>query len=91
MNIGLETILICMAFMSLIGFIAMGIDKSKAKRNAWRIPEKTLLLIAFLGGWAGVWLGMEVFRHKTKHFQFKFGVPLIAIIEFIAVCYVFTP
>ena len=91
MNIGLETILICMAVMSLIGFVAMGVDKAKAKRNAWRIPEKTLFFIAFLGGGAGVWIGMEVFRHKTKHLQFKFGVPLICIIEFIAVCYVFTP
>jgi len=91
MNIGLKIALICMLVMSIVGFSAMGIDKSKARRNAWRIPEKTLLMIAFLGGGAGVWLGMEVFRHKTKHLQFKLGVPIICLIEFIVACYVFAP
>ena len=91
MNISLKIVLICMGVMSFIGFIAMGIDKSKAKRDAWRIPEKTLFLIVFLGGGAGVWLGMKLFRHKTKHWYFKYGVPAIAILEFIGVCYVFIP
>jgi len=91
MNIGLKIALTCMLAMSIVGFSAMGIDKSKARRNAWRIPEKTLLMIAFLGGGAGVWLGMEVFRHKTKHLQFKLGVPIICLIEFIVACYVFAP
>ena len=90
MNTTLKMILIYMAVVSLIGFFIMGIDKLKAKKGAWRIPEKTLLLMAFLGGGVGVWLGMEVFRHKTKHLQFKYGVPLITILEFIAVCYVFS-
>lgn len=89
MSDALQTVLIYMAGMSVIGFCAMGIDKAKAKADAWRIPEKTLLLIAFAGGGAGVWLGMEAFRHKTKHLQFKYGVPLIFLLEFIAVCYVF--
>jgi len=91
MNITFKIILIYMAVVSLVGFFAMGIDKLKAKKGAWRIPEKTLLLIAFLGGGAGVWLGMEVFRHKTKHLQFKYGVPAVCLLEFIAVCYVFSP
>lgn len=90
MDITLKMILIYMSIVSLIGFFIMGIDKIKAKKGAWRIPEKTLLLMAFLGGGVGVWLGMEVFRHKTKHLQFKYGVPLITILEFIAVCYVFS-
>ena len=60
MSTGLKIALIYMLIMSLIGFSAMGIDKSKAKRNAWRIPEKTLFMITFLGGGAGVWLGMRV-------------------------------
>ena len=84
-------IFIWMAFASIIGFLLMGIDKSKAKRGVWRIPEKTLLGTAFLGGGAGVWLGMEIFHHKTKHWYFKYGVPAIALLEFIGVCYVFTP
>ena len=90
MSQGLQMILIYMLFMSIIGFIMMGIDKAKAKKGAWRIPEKTLMGLAFLGGGAGVWLGMEVFRHKTKHFHFKYGVPAITMLEFIAACYVFT-
>ena len=76
MDMRLKIALLWILIMSIVGFIAMGIDKSKAKRNAWRIPEKTLLMIAFLGGGAGVWLGMEVFRHKTKHSQFKLGKQL---------------
>lgn len=91
MSISLQVVFIYMVVVSVIGFFAMGIDKARAKVDAWRISEKTLLLIAFAGGSAGIWFGMEVFRHKTKHLQFKYGVPLICILEFIAVCYVFTP
>lgn len=90
MSDALQVILLCMAVMSVIGFCAMGIDKAKAKADAWRIPEKTLLGIAFLGGGPGIWLGMEGFRHKTKHLQFKYGVPIICLLEFAAVCYVFS-
>ena len=89
MNTSIKVLLIYMAIMSVAGFLAMGIDKAKAKSDAWRIPEKTLFAIAFLGGGAGVWLGMEMFRHKTKHLHFKCGIPVIAILEFVAVCYVF--
>lgn len=86
-----EYIFMWMAFVSVIGFILMGIDKAKAKKGAWRIPEKTLLGAAFLGGGAGVWLGMRVFHHKTLHLAFRYGVPVIALLEFIGVCYVFKP
>lgn len=75
---------IYLVVINIIGFFAMGIDKAKAKAKAWRIPEKTLLSIAVLGGAVGVWLGMEAFRHKTKHMHFKYGVPLIFIIEVLA-------
>ena len=60
----------------------MGIDKSKAKRNAWRIPEATLFLVALLGGAIGSTLGMHFFRHKTKHWYFRLGMPAIAILEY---------
>ena len=86
----MKVVLIYAAIVNVVGFFIMGIDKSKAQRNVWRIPEKTLLGIAFLGGGVGVWLGMEMFRHKTKHLQFKYGVPIITLLEFIAACYVFT-
>ena len=87
MNNIIGCVWIGIAVMNFIGFFAMGIDKVKAKRDMWRTPEKTLLGIAFLGGGAGVWLGMECFRHKTKHWYFKFGVPIITVVEFALLCY----
>jgi Predicted membrane protein len=66
--------------MNLIGFVLMGIDKKKAVRKAWRIPEKTLLLAAFLGGGIGSFLGMYLFRHKTKHLKFVLLLPVSAVI-----------
>jgi uncharacterized membrane protein YsdA (DUF1294 family) len=64
--------------MSLIGIIIMGIDKRRSIRKAWRVPEKTLLLVAFLGGGIGSFLGMYAFRHKTKHIKFVISLPLTA-------------
>ncbi len=62
--------LIVLAAISLIAFILYGADKSKAKRGAWRIPEKVLLCFSFFGGAVGGLLGMLLFRHKTKHWYF---------------------
>lgn len=56
-----------------------GIDKNKAQRGAWRIPEKTLLLLAFIGGGIGAFCGMHIFHHKTKKSLFKIGVPLCIV------------
>ena len=67
--------------LNLLSFALYGIDKAKAKQGAWRIPEKTLLLAALLGGSLGALLGMEVFRHKTKHWKFKLLVPLFLILH----------
>ncbi len=64
--------------MSLIGFVLMWMDKRKAVKKAWRIPERTLILIAFLGGGLGSCLGMYTFRHKTKHGKFVISLPLCA-------------
>lgn len=80
-------LLIYLVVINIIGFFAMGLDKAKAKADAWRIPEKTLLGIALIGGGAGVWAGMEVFRHKTKHWYFKYGVPAIFLVELLAFLY----
>lgn len=71
--------------MNIIGVMMMGIDKSRAKRHAWRIPEKTLFLISLLGGSVGSLAGMYLFRHKTKHMKFVIGMPLILLIQ-IAAC-----
>lgn len=64
--------------------ILMLVDKIKAKQNLWRIPEKILFLAAILGGSVGSLLGMYLFRHKTKHFSFIFGMPLILAVQLIA-------
>ena len=66
-------------------FLLMLIDKSKAKRGAWRIPERTLLGSAILGGSLGAITGMYLFRHKTKHPKFTIGIPVILIIQIIAI------
>lgn len=64
--------------MNIAGFAVMGIDKRKAVKRAFRIPEKTLLLTAFLGGGIGAMLGMFAFRHKTRHMKFVILLPLAA-------------
>lgn len=64
----------------------MFIDKQKAKRHKWRISENTLILISILGGSIGSIIGMQLFRHKTKHMKFKLGLPIILIIQIILLC-----
>lgn len=73
--------LIYLLIINLIGFFAMLLDKQKAKKNKWRVPEKTLFLLALLGGSLGTTLGMNVFRHKTKHWYFVVGMPLILVLQ----------
>lgn len=80
-------IVIYLVVMNSIGFASMGIDKSKAKRGAWRIPEKTLFLIAILGGSVGSILGMKQFRHKTKHKSFTIGMPAILLVQVLVILY----
>ena len=70
--------------MNIIGFASMGIDKKRAQRSAFRIPEATLFAIAIIGGSLGSILGMRIFHHKTKHWYFKFGMPLILILQILA-------
>ena len=83
----MKYILIYLGVINLIGFFAMFLDKQKAKRGKWRIPEKTLFLMAIIGGSLGTTLGMHVFRHKTKHWYFKFGMPMILIVQIILILY----
>ena len=61
----------------------MYIDKEKAKKHKWRISENTLIILALLGGSIGSFIGMNKFRHKTKHIKFKYGIPLIIIFQII--------
>jgi len=67
--------------INLVTFIVYGIDKSKAKKHLWRIPEATLIGLALIGGSIGALLGMRLFHHKTKHVKFYVGVPAIFMIE----------
>ena len=69
------------------GFVLMLADKHKAKKNKWRIPERTLLGTAVIGGSIGVLAGMYTVRHKTKHLKFTIGVPLILILQCLLVIY----
>ncbi len=83
----MKYLLIYLCIINLIGFLAMFLDKQKAKRGKWRIPEKTLFLLAIIGGSLGTTLGMNIFRHKTKHWYFKFGMPFILIVQIVLVIY----
>lgn len=71
--------------VNLIGFFMMGIDKRKAIKHAFRIPESTLFIVALIGGSLGSLLGMYVFHHKTRHWYFVYGMPAILILHIIAI------
>ena len=77
----MKTILLLFVAVNLVSFALYGLDKLMAKKGLWRIRESTLLLIALLGGSVGALLGMEVFRHKTKHWQFKVLVPVFLAVH----------
>ena len=73
--------------LNLLAFLLMGLDKAKARRHKWRIPEKTLFLSAILGGSIGAIAGMQLFRHKTKHASFRIGMPCILILQLALAAY----
>lgn len=86
----MKYLLIYLLIINLTGFFAMFLDKQKARRGKWRIPEKTLFLLAIIGGSLGTTLGMHTFHHKTKHWYFKFGMPLILIAQVALIVYIFS-
>lgn len=67
--------------LNIITFLTFGLDKLKAKKGKWRIPESTLLIMAIIGGSIGAYLGMKVWRHKTMHKKFKYGIPAIILMQ----------
>lgn len=84
----LHSCLVCyLLAINAVTFIVYGIDKYKAKKAKWRIPEATLLLLAVLGGSVGAWVGMKVWHHKTMHKKFKYGIPAILLIQIALMAY----
>ena len=77
----MDTIAAYLIFLNLVGFLIMGEDKRRAKMRRWRISERMLFLVSILGGSIGTWAGMYVFRHKTRHWYFVIGIPLILILQ----------
>lgn len=79
------------ALMSLCAFVLCGVDKGRAKKGAWRIPEGTLLLTAALGGSLGLLLGMRLFHHKTRKKRFTVTVPLLLILQLLGLVWLYHP
>ncbi|MCI8636542.1 MAG: DUF1294 domain-containing protein [Clostridia bacterium] len=82
-----KNILLYFLFINLFGFFIMWIDKRKAEKGKWRIPEKTLFIVTALGGGIGTIAGMYTFRHKTQKLNFVIGFPFITILEIITIIY----
>lgn len=85
----MRNIIIYVCVINVIAFLMYGLDKVKAKRRQWRIPESTLLGVAVIGGSIGAFLGMQIFRHKTKKPKFYIGVPAIFILQVIGIWVIF--
>ncbi len=87
---GTEILLCGLLALNLLTFIVYGIDKRKAVKKRWRIPEATLLCLAAVGGSVGAILGMRLWHHKTQHKKFKYGLPAILAIQLLLagwICY----
>lgn len=80
-----ELILLYLLIINAVGFLLMLVDKFKAKKKLWRIPESTLMTAAILGGSVGCLIGMYTVRHKTKHLKFTLGIPLILLAQIAAI------
>ena len=76
--------------VNIASFLLYGIDKYKAKKGKWRVSEATLLMMAVIGGSIGAWAGMRLWHHKTMHKKFKYGIPVIIIMQIALVAYLHT-
>lgn len=83
-----RVLLIYLAAINIVAFAAMGVDKLKARRGSWRIPESTLFLLAVIGGSLGGILGIYIFRHKTLHRSFTIGFPVILVLQIALAMYI---
>lgn len=85
----IRLLLLYLLIINAAGFVLMLVDKIKAKKNLWRIPEGTLMGVAAAGGSVGSLVGMYTFRHKTKHLKFTIGIPLILALQVVASVWIF--
>lgn len=79
-----KALIIYLIVINVATFIVYGVDKSRAIKKKWRLQESLLLSLAVIGGGAGAWLGMLLFRHKTQHDTFRYGVPIILALQIVA-------
>ena len=86
----MEEIICYLLAVNIVTFILYGIDKYKAKEGKWRISEATLLTMAAIGGSIGAWAGMRLWHHKTMHKKFKYGIPVIIILQVALAVYLLT-
>ena len=86
----MEEIFCYLLAVNIATFLLYGIDKYKAKKNQWRISEATLLMMAAIGGSIGTWTGMRIWHHKTMHKKFKYGIPIIIIMQVALAVYLHT-
>ena len=87
---GWTVLLVWLAVINLLTFIVYGADKRRARKDKWRVPEKTLFLLPLLGGSVGALLGMRVFHHKTKHWYFVWGIPAILLAQIALAVWIYT-
>ena len=80
-----------LAIVNVLAILFFGWDKLCAKKDRWRVPELRLMLLALIGGSVGALLAMKIFRHKTMHFKFKYGIPLILLLQIAWVFYLHWP
>lgn len=83
----MNVLLYYLLIINVVAFFLYGIDKLKAKHGKWRISELTLLLSAAAGGSVGAWAGMKIWHHKTQHWKFKIGLPLILVLQLTVAVY----
>lgn len=76
-----------LVIINMIAFGMMAADKHRARKHLWRIPERALFAAALFGGSVGAWVGMYLFHHKTKHWYFVVGIPLILALQIVIVCW----
>lgn len=88
MDFDLRYLGIYLLAINFIGFLLVGIDKHKAKKKKWRIPEKNFFILGLFGGALGIYGGMQYFRHKTQHRLFVYGIPMVILLNFAVIVFV---